>query len=491
MLARTHGQPASPTTLGKEVANFVGAPAARAAALAERRDPRQVERRRRQLQRARAPPRRTSTGRPSAARFVDIARPRVQRVHHADRAARLDRRVLRCARRASTRCSSTCAATSGATSRSAISASAPQCRRSRLLDDAAQGQSDRFRECRRQSRRRQRAAAPLLREAADLALAARPHGLDRAAQPRRRARARAHRLARARARARQDRRRPGAHRARTSTLPGKCSAEAVQTVLRAHGRAEWLRAAEGVLRAAAPSTPRRCTPSSTPCRLPAAEKARLKALRPRDYTGLAAQLAHESETATSGEKVRTSPRFGAAAVSGAPQNVIGSTSRPRAALLRSPGLPSPQAIKPGVDRDSHRGIGCNQGSRAACQGTLRVRVEQHGQLRRAPHLRLPAHPLDACRSARRRQHGRRRRAAADLDLHARSRARPLRPDAPSSTSSSTSCSRAASPRCACCSQHPRASCATATASSPWAAGSRAASTSATSPANRPSRPPPI
>ena len=30
MLSRTHGQPASPTTLGKEIANVVGASAARA-----------------------------------------------------------------------------------------------------------------------------------------------------------------------------------------------------------------------------------------------------------------------------------------------------------------------------------------------------------------------------------------------------------------------------------------------------------------------------
>ena len=48
---------------------------------------------------------------------------------------------------------------------------------------------DRLRECRRQLRHRQRAAAPLRRQAADLALAARPHRLHRAAQPRRRARA--------------------------------------------------------------------------------------------------------------------------------------------------------------------------------------------------------------------------------------------------------------------------------------------------------------
>ena len=45
MLARTHGQPASPTTFGKELANFARAAAARAAPLGGGADPRQVERR--------------------------------------------------------------------------------------------------------------------------------------------------------------------------------------------------------------------------------------------------------------------------------------------------------------------------------------------------------------------------------------------------------------------------------------------------------------
>jgi adenylosuccinate lyase len=51
MLSRTHGQPASPTTLGKELAN-VAARLGRAIAHREGRDPRQDERRGRQLQRA-------------------------------------------------------------------------------------------------------------------------------------------------------------------------------------------------------------------------------------------------------------------------------------------------------------------------------------------------------------------------------------------------------------------------------------------------------
>ena len=69
-----------------------------------------------------------------------------------------------------------------------------QRRRGRLVDDAAQGQPDRLRELRRQPRARQCAAAAPRGEAADLALAARPHRLDGAAQHGRRARLRAARL---------------------------------------------------------------------------------------------------------------------------------------------------------------------------------------------------------------------------------------------------------------------------------------------------------
>ena len=53
MLARTHGQPATPTTLGKELANFVYRLERQTRAVRARRDPRQVQRRGRQLQRAR------------------------------------------------------------------------------------------------------------------------------------------------------------------------------------------------------------------------------------------------------------------------------------------------------------------------------------------------------------------------------------------------------------------------------------------------------
>ena len=63
-----------------------------------------------------------------------------------------------------------------------------QGRRDRLVDDAAQGQPDRLRERRRQPRPGQRAAAHTDREAADLALAARPDRLHGAAQHGRRLR---------------------------------------------------------------------------------------------------------------------------------------------------------------------------------------------------------------------------------------------------------------------------------------------------------------
>ncbi len=67
--------------------------------------------------------------------------------------------------------------------------------------------------------------------------------------------------------------------------------EAVQTVLRAAGVPEWLRAAEGIHARPRDRCARRSRPSSTPCRWPTADKARLKALTPADYTGIAAELA--------------------------------------------------------------------------------------------------------------------------------------------------------------------------------------------------------
>ncbi len=122
MLSRTHGQTASPTTLGKEFANVAARLARARVRLA------QVE----ILGKwngavgnfnahACRPSRRRLAG-----HFPDVRRALragVESAHHADRAARLDRRILRCARGDQCHRASTCAATSGATSRWATCAS--------------------------------------------------------------------------------------------------------------------------------------------------------------------------------------------------------------------------------------------------------------------------------------------------------------------------------------------------------------------------------
>jgi adenylosuccinate lyase len=87
MLSRTHGQTATPTTLGKELANVV-AGCERPRRLRGRADPRQDQRRGRQLQRAR---RGLSRNRLAAfsQRFVESLGLTGTAIHHADRAARL------------------------------------------------------------------------------------------------------------------------------------------------------------------------------------------------------------------------------------------------------------------------------------------------------------------------------------------------------------------------------------------------------------------
>ena len=95
--------------------------------------------------------------------------------------------------------------------------------RDRLEHDAAQGQPDRLRERRRQPRPGQRALRPHEREAADLALPARPHRQHRAAQHGRRLRPHAARLRLDRARHGQARREPRPRSTPTSTTRGKCS----------------------------------------------------------------------------------------------------------------------------------------------------------------------------------------------------------------------------------------------------------------------------
>ena len=155
MLARTHGQPATPTTLGKEIANFVyrlqrqtelfaaveihgkfngavGNHNAHVAAYPERG-----------LDRDHGPVHRL-------ARLDDDA------LHDADRAARLDRRVLPGAVAVQHRAHRSVPRLLELHQLGLLSL-APRRGRGRLVDDAAQGQPDRLRERRRQSRPRERA----------------------------------------------------------------------------------------------------------------------------------------------------------------------------------------------------------------------------------------------------------------------------------------------------------------------------------------------
>ena len=288
MLSRTHGQTASPTTLGKEFANVVA-----------------------RLRRARARLDKVEilakwngavgnyNAHVAALPKVDwpavsrklrrIAGPHVERILHADRAARLDRRILRRARRHQHHPHRFRARHLGL-HLARLPAPARGRRRSRLLDHAAQGQPDRFRECRRQPRHRQRAAAPLRRQTTHLALAARPHRLDGAAQRRRGAGAQPDRLERAAARPRQDRRRPGDDRRGHRRARTKCSARrcrprcAPPACPTATSCSRTSRAARRSMRPASP-------PSSTNyrCRRPNARGSRL--LRRQHYLGLAAEMA--------------------------------------------------------------------------------------------------------------------------------------------------------------------------------------------------------
>ena len=159
MLSRTHGQPATPTTLGKEMANFAHRLERARSRIAAVAGARQDQRRGRQLQR---PPRRlsrASTGSASAARFVEGLGPRIQPLHHADRAARLARRAARRLRARQQRAARPRPRPVGLHLARLLPPEAEE-GRGRLLDHAAQGQPDRLRELRGQRRRRQRAAAP-------------------------------------------------------------------------------------------------------------------------------------------------------------------------------------------------------------------------------------------------------------------------------------------------------------------------------------------
>ena len=120
MMSRTHGQPATPTTLGKEIAVFAHRLRQQRDGFARRADPRQVQRRGGQLQCAcQRLPRLDWPG--IGKRFVESLGLVAQRLHDADRAARLDGGVLSTRSRDQQRAASTCAAISGGMCRSAIS----------------------------------------------------------------------------------------------------------------------------------------------------------------------------------------------------------------------------------------------------------------------------------------------------------------------------------------------------------------------------------
>ena len=185
MLSRTHGQAATPTTLGKEIANVVARLDRAVGAFAAAPLPGKIN---------------GAVGNYNAhmvaypaidweavaRRIVERTGPRVQCAHHADRTARRVGGAVRCARptqhdRHRPRSGHLGLRVAG------VFPAKGEGGRGRLLDHAAQGQPDRFREFRRQPRARQRLAAPPCRQAADLALAARSQRFDRVAQRRCRA----------------------------------------------------------------------------------------------------------------------------------------------------------------------------------------------------------------------------------------------------------------------------------------------------------------
>ena len=238
---------------------------ARRARWRSRRDPRQMERRGRQLQCAR---RRAAEG-----RLADD-QPRIRRIAGPRAATPTRRRSSRTTGSANTATPSPASNTMLIDSvprllglhLARLSAPAPGRGRSRLLDHAAQGQPDRLRERRRQPRRRERAAAPLRGQAADLALAARPHGLHRAAQPRRRARPYAHRLALA-ASAASARSKPTPRASpRTSTTPGKCWARRCRPCCAPPASPNGYELLKDFTRGRPIDAAALCRASSTPCR---------------------------------------------------------------------------------------------------------------------------------------------------------------------------------------------------------------------------------
>ncbi len=288
MLARTHGQPATPTTLGKEIANFVyrlqrqtelfaavgihgkfnGAVGNHNAHVAAYPDADWIAITDRFL---------ASLGL-STTRYTTQIEPHDWIAEYCQGAVALQHR----ARRSMPRLLEL--------HQLGLLPLAAGRGRGRLVDDAAQSEPDRLRERRRQSRARERAARVPRGEAADLALAARPDRLDRAAQRRRRARPHA------------DRARSGRQRAWASSTPTSPTiaadladrwevlAEAVQTVMRRYGLPDAYEQLKELTRGRAiDAEALREFIGGLP--LPAAERKRLLALDPSSYTGLAAELA--------------------------------------------------------------------------------------------------------------------------------------------------------------------------------------------------------
>ena len=161
MLSRTHGQTASPTTLGKEIANVVARLQRQRAQIAGVALQRQDQRRGRQLQRAR---RRLSRSRlagacasASSSRSASSATPTRRRSNRTTASPNSATR----SRRANTILIDFCRDIWGYISLGYFR-QAVEGRRSRFVDHAAQGQPDRLRERRGQLRRGQRAARALL-----------------------------------------------------------------------------------------------------------------------------------------------------------------------------------------------------------------------------------------------------------------------------------------------------------------------------------------
>ena len=141
MLARTHGQPATPTTVGKEIANVAARLQRSAARSTQSAILGKMERRGRQFQRARRRRCPTSTGRASARRFVESLRPRARTPtpRRSSRTIGSPSTAMPCMR-ADTVLLDLCARHVGLHLAGLFPAAARR-RRSRLLDHAAQGQS--------------------------------------------------------------------------------------------------------------------------------------------------------------------------------------------------------------------------------------------------------------------------------------------------------------------------------------------------------------